>query len=126
MASDSVDLIDEDYAGGILLALLKQVTNPACADTHEHFDEVGTRNREERYIGLTGNRPGQQGLTGSRRPDQEYALGNTPAKLLELLRFAQELDDLAQFLFGFVHAGNIFEGHFLLLHGEQSRTALAE
>jgi hypothetical protein len=42
------------------------------------------------------------------------------------LRFAEELDDLAQFLLGFIHAGDVLEGHLLLLHGEQARSALAE
>ncbi len=49
-----------------------------------------------------------------------------PPELLELLRLAQEFDDLFQLFLGFIHAGNVLERHLLLLHGEQARLALAE
>jgi hypothetical protein len=57
MASDRVDLVDENDAGRVLLALLKHVAHPARADTYEHLDKIGARNREERHVRLTGDRP---------------------------------------------------------------------
>jgi hypothetical protein len=45
---------------------------------------------------------------------------------LELLRLAQVFDNLLQFFLGLVHTGHVLKGDFLLLHGEQARTALAE
>src|SRR6185312_9622015 len=51
---------------------------------------------------------------------------NAAAELLELLRLAQELDNLFQLFLGFIDAGHILEGDLLLLHGEQARPALAE
>ena len=126
MTADRVDFVDEDDAGGVLLALLEQVADAACADADEHLHEVRTRDAEEGHIGFAGYRAGQQGLAGSGRPDQQHALGNAAAQLLELLRFAQELDDLLQLFLGFIHAGDVFEGHLLLLHGEQAGPALAE
>ena len=42
LASNGIDLIDEDDAGGVLLGLLEQVTNPAGSDAHEHLDEFRT------------------------------------------------------------------------------------
>src|SRR5205823_1034617 len=42
MASDRVDFIDEDDARRILLALLKQVANAACAYAHEHLNKIRT------------------------------------------------------------------------------------
>src|SRR5262249_48653834 len=69
-----LDFVEEEDAGGILLALLEQVANPARSDADEHFNEVGTRKREERNIRLAGHSPGEQGLAGSGRPDQQYAL----------------------------------------------------
>src|SRR5205807_409243 len=50
MASDGVNLVDEDDAGGVLLALLEQVAHARCADADEHLDEVGSADREERHI----------------------------------------------------------------------------
>ena len=126
VTSDGVDFVDEDDAGSILLALLEQVADAAGADADEHLDEIRTGDAEERHVGLAGHGARQQGLAGSRRSDQQHALGNTAAELLELLRFAQELDDLAQLFLGFVHAGHVLEGDLLLLHREQSGLALAE
>src|SRR5581483_580119 len=126
VTSDGVDFVDEDNARRILLTLLEQVTYPACAHAYEHLDEVRTRDREERNVRFAGHRSGQQGLAGSRRSDEQNALGNAAAELLELLRFAQKFDDLAQFFLGFIHAGHVLERDFLLLHGEQARPALAE
>ena len=126
MAADSVDFVDEDDAGSVLLALLEQVADAACAHADEHLDEVRTRDAEERHVGFAGDRARQQGLAGSGRPDQQHALRNAAAQLLELLRLAQELDDLLQLFLGFIHAGDVFKGHLLLLHGEQARPALAE
>ncbi len=126
MASDRVDFVDEDDARSILLALLKQVANAARAHADEHLNEVRTGNREERNIGFTGHSPRQQSLAGSRRADQQYALGNASAQLLELLRLAQEFNNFLQLFFGLIDAGHILERDFLLLHGEQPRPALAE
>jgi hypothetical protein len=126
VTSDCVDFVDEDDAGSILLALLKEIPDAACADADEHLDEVRTGDAEERNIGFAGNSTGQQRLTGSGRSDQQHTLGDASAELLELLRLAQELDDLLQLFLGFIHAGHVFKSDLLLLHGEQACAALAE
>src|ERR1700738_2082636 len=109
MATDRVDLVDEDNAGGILLALLKQVPDPAGSDANKHLNEVRTGNGKERNIRFAGYRSRQQRLAGSWRSNQQHALGDTSAELLELLRLAQELDNLAELFLGLVHAGHVFE-----------------
>ena len=86
VAADGVDLVDEDDARGVLLALLEQVAHPAGADADEHLDEVGARDGEEGHVGLAGDRTGQERLTGSRRAHEQHALGDLAAELLELLR----------------------------------------
>ncbi len=48
VAAHRVDLVHEDDAGRVLLALLEQVPNTGGADADEHLDEVGARDREER------------------------------------------------------------------------------
>ena len=50
--ADRVDLVDEHDAGRVLLGLLEHVADTACADTHEHLDEVGARDGEERHARL--------------------------------------------------------------------------
>ena len=59
-------------------------------------------------------------------PTSNTPFGNASAQLLELLRLAQEFDDLLQLFFGFIDAGHVLERDLLLLHGEQPRPALAE
>ncbi len=126
MAADRVDFVDEDDAGSVLLALLEEVADAACADADKHLNKVGTGDGEERHIGFAGHGTRQQGLAGSRRSDEQHALGNAAAQLLELLRLAQVFDDLLQLFLGLIDAGHILEGDLLLLHREQARTALAE
>src|SRR5579884_1988987 len=117
-----VNFINKDDAGGVLLALLKQIADTARA--HTHFHEVRAGNREKRNIGFSGDSARQQRFTCARRSNQQHALGNAPAELLELLRLAQKLDNLLQLFFGLIHAGHIFKGDLFLLHRKQPRAAL--
>ena len=80
MAPDRVDFIDEDDAGRVLLRLLEHVAHAARADADEHLDEVGARNREERHVGLAGDRARGQGLAGARWADEQHAARNSTAK----------------------------------------------
>ncbi len=50
-------------------------------------------------------------------PTSSTPFGNAPAERGVLLRRLQELDDLAQFLFGLVHAGHVLEGHAHVVFG---------
>src|SRR5579864_2848846 len=109
MTSNGIDFVDENDAGGILLALLEEIAHAARAYSDKHFDEVRARNGEERNIGLARNRAGQQRLASSGRPDQQDSLWNATAQLLELLRLAQELNNLAQLFLGFFYASHVFE-----------------
>src|SRR6202041_2464351 len=126
VTADRVDLVDEDDAGGVLLALLEEVADARCADAYEHLDEVRTRDGEEGDVGFASNCAGEEGLAGARRSDEENPLGDAAAEALELLRFAEELDDLLELFLGFVDAGDVLEGDLLLLHGEQAGARFAE
>src|SRR4029077_13660490 len=126
MASYRVNFVNEYDAGGIFLALFEQITHPARAISDEHFHKVGAGNREERNIGFACNRPSQQRFTCARRSNQQNSLGNPPTQFLELLRLAQELDDLPEFFFGLIHASHVLERNLFLLHREEACPALAE
>ena len=126
MTADGVDLVDEDDAGRVLLALLEQVAHARRADADEHLDEVRAADREERHVGFAGDRAGEQRLAGSRRAHQQDALRDAAAELLELLRLLQELDDLLELFLRFVDAGDVLERHLLLRARRQLRLALAE
>ena len=115
MTAHRIDLVDEDDARRILLALLKQVAYTRCTNADEHLDEVRTGDREERNVCFTGNRTGQQRLARSRWSHHQNAFGNTSAELLKLLRFLEKLDDFLQLFFRFFNTSNILERHTLLL-----------
>ena len=57
VTSNRVNFVDKYNARRFLLALNEQIANPRCADTDEHFDEVGTADAEERHSGFAGDRP---------------------------------------------------------------------
>ena len=75
VATDGVDLVDEDDGRRRLLGLLEQVAHPARADADEHLDEVRARDREERHAGLAGHGPGQQVLPVPGGPNSSTPLG---------------------------------------------------
>src|SRR3972149_4776714 len=104
---DGVDLVHEDDARGVLLALLEEIAHARGAHADEHLDEVGPGDREERDVRLARDRLGEERLPSSRRPDQQDALRDLAAALLELLRVLPEVDDLPPLLLRFIHAGNI-------------------
>ena len=114
MTPDRVDLVDEDDAGGVLLALQEEVAHARGADAHEHLDEVGAGDREERHARLARDGPREQGLARARRADQEHALGDSPAEPRELLRVAQEGDDLLELDLRLLDAGDVLEGDAVL------------
>jgi hypothetical protein len=84
LAAHGVDFVDEDDAGSVLLGVLEHVAYAGRAHADEHFHEVGTRDAEERHLGLARNGLGQQRLAGARRADQQQTARNAPAQLLKL------------------------------------------
>ncbi len=126
LAADGVDFVDEHDAGRVLFRLLEHVAHARRADADEHLDEVGARDREERNLGLAGDRLGEQRLAGARIADHQHAARNASAQLLELGRIAQELDQLRDFFFRLVAAGDVGEGDGVVGLVEHARLALAE
>src|SRR5919106_1466904 len=62
MRANRVDLVDENDARRVLLALLEQVAHARGADADEHLDEIGAADRKERDVGFAGDGARQQGL----------------------------------------------------------------
>src|SRR5215813_8275672 len=126
MAADRVNFVDEDNAGRVLLALLEKIADTAGAHTYKHLDEVRTGDREEGDVGFAGDGASEQSLACAWRAYEENALGNASAELLELLRVLKELDNFLELFLGFVGTGDVLEGNFLLLGGEETSAGLAE
>src|SRR5699024_10386231 len=67
LATNCIDLIDEDNARTIFFSLLEQVTYAGCAHADEHFNEVRTRDGVERNASFASHRASEQGLTRTKK-----------------------------------------------------------
>ena len=121
-----VELIDEDDAGRFWLGLLEHIANAGGTHADEHFDEVGTAQAEERHARFAGNGLGEQRFAGSRRADQQHALGNAAAEHLVFFGRLQKLDDFAKLVDRFFDAGDVFERDFDIFLSEHPAAAAAE
>src|SRR5579862_3910919 len=126
MTPDGIDLIYKDDAGRMLLALHEQIAHARRAHADEHLNKVGTRNRKERHARFACNRAREERLAGSRRPDQQDALGDSSAEACEALGVAQKLNYFFELVLGFVDSSDVGEGNFVRILRQQLRAALAE
>ncbi len=109
LTADRIDLIDEDDGRGHPLGLLKEVADTARADADIEFDEVRAGNGKKCDVRLTGNGAGQQRLAGARRADEQYALRDLRAELLEAVRVAEKLHDLRELFLFLVCTGDVLK-----------------
>ena len=126
MAADRVDLVDEDDARRVLLALHEEVADPRGADADEHLHEVGAGDREERNAGLARDGAREERLARAGRPDEQHPLRDAAAEARELLRVLQERDDLFELVLRLLDARDVVEGDALLVLVEETRARLAE
>src|SRR5205085_12597585 len=77
-------------------------------------------------VGFTGNRAREQCLTSSRRSNEQHALRNSAAELLELFRVAQKFDQLLDFILRFLDAGHVLKRDLVLVAREHTRLGFAE
>jgi len=94
LAADGVDLVHEDDGWRFFLGPVKQVAHTAGAHANEHLHELRAGDAEEGHASLPGDGAGHERLAGAGRADHQHALGNARAKLDELVRLPEELDDL--------------------------------
>ena len=126
LATDSVDLVNEDQAGAVLLGLLEQIADPACTDTHEHLNEFRTREGEEGNASLTGNGLGKQGFAGARRADQQQTAGDLSTNGREAFGLLEEGHHFLKLLLGLSNAGDVIEHHAGFRFHHEAGLALAE
>jgi len=90
MATDGVDLVDEDDAGLVLLGLIEEVADPAGADADEHLTKSEPEMLKNGHAGLPRDRSRKKSLTRAGRAEQQHALGDAGAQALEPLRFSRK------------------------------------
>ena len=109
LATDGIDLVDEDDGGAGGLGLLEEVAHAGGAHAHEHLHEVRARDGEEWHARLAGDGLGEQRLARARRAHEQHAARNLGTHLLEALGFGEEVADLLELLDGLVNAGHVGE-----------------
>ena len=67
LATNRVDLIDEDDGRGLLPGPLEEVPHPGGANADKHLHELGAGDAEEGHAGFPGHGLGHQGFAGTRR-----------------------------------------------------------
>ena len=110
-----VDFVDENDARRGFLSLLEHVANARGADADKHLNEIRAADGEKRHVSFTGDGARQEGLASAGRADHQYALGNTATEFLKFFRIAQELDQLLNFVLGFLHARHVARNVILFL-----------
>src|SRR5438552_18515976 len=91
------------------LRLLEELTNAGRTDADEHLDELRTGDIEEGNVRFAGDGSREQRLPGSRRPDEQDALGDPAPEALVLPGAREEVDDLPQLGHRLVDAGDVRE-----------------
>src|SRR4030095_8381825 len=126
VTSYRVNFVDENDARRGFLSLLKHVANTRSADADKHLHEIRAADGEKRHVSFTGDGARQQGLASAGRADHQHALGNTATEFLKFFRIAQELDQLLNFVLGFLHAGHVAKRYLVFVTGEHARLGFAK
>lgn len=127
LASNGVELIDEDDGGSTLASSGEELANATSADSdvpaiprgsapvvgrsekNVHLVKFGSRSREEVNTSLSGNSTREEGFSSSRRAGQKDSARDLAAELRKALRVLQELDNLVQLGLGLFAAVDILE-----------------
>ena len=110
LATNGVDLVDEDDGRRLLARGREEVAHAARADADEHLHEVRSRDGEEGHARFAGDGAREHRLAGPRRTDEQDALRDQRADLFVATGRLQELDDLADLLFDAEVTGDVGEG----------------
>src|SRR5690606_12036336 len=110
-ASDGVNFVDKNDAGGFFLGFAEEVAHARGAHANKHFDEFGARNREKWHFGFSSHGLGHEGLPGAGRADQDDALGYFGTEAGKGFGVFEKVDDFHDLDFGFFQPGHVFKGH---------------
>ena len=118
LATDGVDLVDEDDGRARLAGSLKQVADAGRAHADVHLHEIRARDGEEGNACLSCDGLGQEGLTRTGRAHQEDAVGNARAEGGVLGGSLEVIHDLHKLLFFLIGTRDVAEGDAVLVVGQ--------
>ena len=108
--ADGVELVDEDDRRRVLAGFVEQLADARRAEAGEHLDERRGALRVEARAGRVRDGLRGERLAGAGRAVEEDPLRDARAERLELLRVAQEVDDLLQLGLRLVEPGHVVPG----------------
>mmetsp|Transcript_79622 Transcript_79622/g.161930 ORF Transcript_79622/g.161930 Transcript_79622/m.161930 type:complete len:354 (-) Transcript_79622:755-1816(-) len=111
LSSNSINLINENNAGRLLLGLLEDIADARSSNPNEEFDEFGGRGLDERHSSLTCQSLGHQSLSGAGRASEQDTTRNLCTDLHKALRSFQKVNDLHQLLLCFIDASYVLKLH---------------
>ena len=104
-SSSSMKMID----GRVLARGVEELADAGRTEAREHLDERGRALRVEARARLVGDRLREQRLAGTGRPVEQEPLRHAGAERRELLRVAEEVDDLLELRLRVLDAGDVVE-----------------
>ena len=126
LAPDGIDLVDEDDAWAVLLGLIEEIADAACADTDEHLNEIRAADGEERNACFASYCTSEQGFTGPRRAKEQHALRDLGTDGFEFLWFLEKVDDFLEFFLDLVSTSHVCKGDAVLAVDGDAGLALAK
>ena len=118
LATDGIDLVDEDDGRACLAGGLKEVADAGSTHTDVHLYEIRARDGEEGNACLACNGLGQQGLTRTGRAHEQDTVRNFCPEGGVLGGSLEVIHDLHQLLFFLVCTCHVAEGDLVLVVGE--------
>lgn len=107
-SQQTVDLVDEDKAGGILASFSEELSDASSTHAHVHLVEVGAGRVDEVAVGLACDRPCKQCLASSWLTQKHDSLEELRALLLILLGVLDDLDYILNLVLDLVDAFDVF------------------
>src|SRR5450755_1541766 len=111
LATNGVNLINEENAGGVLFRFLEQVAHAGSAYAHKHLHKLGATDAIECHVRLTRDGTRDQCLASAGRADQQDAFGSTRPHGGKAIGIFQKFDNLLQFHLGLFDTGHILKKH---------------
>ena len=106
---ERVELVDEDDRRRVFAACSNRSRTRAAPTPTNISTNSDPEIEKNGYLRLARHGAGDQRLAGTRRADEQHALGHVPAQPRIIHRVFQKIDDLLELVLGLIDARDIIE-----------------
>src|SRR3989344_9368832 len=96
LTAHCVYFIYKNQTGSGFFGFLEKISHATGADTHKHFHKLRTGDMKKWHLGFTGYGPGQQGLAGAGRAQEQDSSGYLSSQRQVFLRLLEEVHDFLE------------------------------